>query len=238
MCRHREQFDFEFKLSYFRLHSQPLRVILRLGLPQLIRSVSVHGSMIWVKANINIYGLTASATYSVGNKIEKFMNVFVDGVYGATGAMIGQNLGARKLERVNRTLKAALCCTLIFGAISASLFLLFPKFFFGIFTNDDAVIEYGVIFLRIMAVGCMVVSFSGCFKSIAIGTGAAGLCFIIGVLDGICRVLVCLFFYSVLAQGAQSYFWGAALCQLIPGLACFAYFISGKWKTRKLLSET
>lgn len=238
MYHRREQFDFSFSRSYFKIHWKPLRVMMRLGVPQLVRSISVNFCMLWVKANINAFGMVASGTYSVGSKIEKFMNVFSQGIDGASGAMIGQNLGARKQGRVKKTLLTTLLITTIFGILGATAFLLIPRQLFRLFTTDTAVIDYGVIFLRIMSVGCLVYSFSGTFKSIATGAGAALLCFVIGLLDGICRIAVCLFTVYVLGIGeAYAYFWGAALCQLVPGLMAFAYFLSGKWKSKKLLYE-
>jgi putative MATE family efflux protein len=238
MNKHREHFGLEFNLKFFKINKNALLIILKMGIPQLIRSFSVHYSMMWVKANLNSYGLIVSATYGVGNKVERFVQVFTQGVDGAAGAMIGQNLGARKSNRVTHTLWTTFACTMVFGIINAVMFLLFPKGLYRLFTADAGVINYGVIFLRIMSIGCIVTAASGCFKSIATGAGAAFLCFVIGVLDGVCRILVCLFFFYVLDDGASSYFWGAALCQGIPGLICFIYFLSGKWKTKKLLAES
>ncbi len=56
--------------------------------------------------------------------------------------------------------------------------------------------------------GCIVVGYSGPMKSITAGVGAAILGLIIGVMDSICRVAICLFVFYVFRQDAQSYFWG------------------------------
>ena len=238
MWKRRESFGFSLSRDYLRIDRPSMKVILKMGVPQLIRSLSVNGSMLWVKSSINFYGLVPSATYSVGNKIEKLMQVFVQGVDGAAGAMIGQNIGARKHDRVVKTLWTTLACTICLGMMTATLFYTVPKPLYRLFTTDEAVIEYGVTFLRIMVVACIVTSFTGTFKAISTGAGAALLCFVIGVLDGVCRIVICLIAVHLFHQGAQGYFWGAALCQLIPGLICFIYFLSGKWRTKKLLSES
>lgn len=237
LYKRREQIGLELKLSYFRLDKHDLRVILKLGVPQLVRVACVQSSMLWVKSNINAYGLMVSATYSVGNKVEKFMNMFIQGLDGAGGAMIGQNLGARKVDRVQEIIRKMLLVSMIMGLIAAVLFWTIPQQLYSIFTNDPEVISYGRVFLQIMSVGCLVVAFAGVFKSISTGAGAAGLSLAIGILDGVCRVLVCIFFANVLKLGAPSYFWGAALCQLVPGLTALGYYLSGKWKTKKLLME-
>lgn len=238
LYKHKETFDFELSTRFFRIRWEPLRKIMKVGIPQLVRSFAVHGSMLWVKSHINVYGLVPSSTYSIGNKIEKFMNVFVMGVDGAAGAMIGQNLGAKKPERVGKVLWYTLACNMSVAVVVIGVFLTMPKQLFAMFTTDVEVIEFGVTFLRIMSVGMVVVAFSGCFKTIATGVGDAFLCFVLGILDGVCRVLVCLLFFHVFKQGVQSYFWGAAFCMLVPGIVSFTYYITGAWKKKKLLTES
>lgn len=235
--RHKEQMGVALRLSTLHIDLHALRVIFRLGIPQIIRSISVHFAMLWVKANVNSYGMLVSTTYSVGNKVEKLMNVFVQGVDSAAGAMIGQNLGARQINRVKRIYLTTLCCTMVCGTLVAILFLGIPKTLFRLFTEEPDVVEYGVVFLRIMAVGSIVGAFSGAFRSIATGAGEEKLCLIIGLGDATCRIAICMIFDDILKWGSTSYFWGAALCQLIPGLIALSYFISGKWKTKKLMAE-
>ena len=152
--------------------------------------------------------------------------------------MIGQNIGARQHERVNKIIRNMLLMSLVMALVVGALFLTIPDFFYALFTDDTAVIEFGRVFLRIMSVGCIVVGFSGAMKSIVTGAGAALLSLIIGILDGVMRILICLLFFYVFHQEVQSYFWGAAFCQLVPGIVCLVYYLSGKWKTKKLLSES
>lgn len=237
LYQNRETFGFEFSKEYFRVRCEPLKIMVRLGIPQLVRAVAVNFSMLWVKSCVNTYGLTASATYSVGSKIEKFMNVFVVGIDNAAGAMMGQNIGAREFERVKKTLYMTLCCALMCSFFCAILFLCAPGPLYRLFTADEQTIAFGAAFLRIMAAGCVVTSIAGPFKAIVTGAGAAGLSLIIGILDGVCRVLVCLIAVQVLHYGVSGYFWGAALCQAVPGMICMGYFWSGKWKTKRLLVD-
>lgn len=233
----RKIFDFSFSLSYFRIRKQAVKVILLLGIPQLVRVFSVQFSMLWVKSNINSFGLTASATYSVGNKIEKFMNIFILGMDGAAASMIAQNIGARKPERAKKVVWTALSIASSVALIVSILFLIVPRQLYGLLTNDAEVIEFGVIYLRIMILGCFTSAYASAFKSIATGSGAANLCLLVGVLDGVCRVCICLIATVFLGHQAYSYFWGAALCQLVPGTISLIYFIRGSWISKKLLSE-
>jgi len=71
------------------------------------------------------------------------------------------------------------------------------------------------------------------------GSGFVSLGFAIGVLDGVvCRVGLSWLFANVLGLGYIGLCWVASTARIIPGLLCLGYYLSGKWKTRKLLTET
>ncbi len=238
LYRNKEQFDFELKLSYFKLEREPLAIIVRLGIPQLVRVIFVQFSMLWVKSNVNSYGLVASATNSVGDKIQKFCNVFMSGVDAAAGAMIGQNLGAKKQERAKRIVWNTLGCCLVVAVIASTLGVVMPKRLFGAFTQDPEVLEMGVVYMRIMVMAFFMSAITGSLQSMVTGSGFVSLGFLIGILDGVvCRIGFSILFADIMEMGAIGYFWGTAFSRTLPAVVCFVYFISGKWKTRKLLTE-
>lgn len=151
MYRHKETFDFELKLSYFRCDRHHAEVLLKLGLPQAIRSVLVRASMMWVNANINACGAVASGTNGIGNKLQKFLEIFSSSMSQASAAMIGQNLGAKKLERARKAVLCTLTCSLTFGVVIGGLIFLFPQQTFGIFTTDEAVKALGVYYIHMIS---------------------------------------------------------------------------------------
>ena len=61
---------------------------------------------------------------------------------------------------------------------------------------------------------------------------------VLGILDGVvCKIGLSLLFVNVMGMGYVGYFMGIAFSRILPGILCFAYYLSGKWKTRKLLSD-
>lgn len=238
LLKHKERFGFELRLSYMKVDGPILWILIKLGIPQVVRSMFVRFSMLWVNANINAYGLVISATNSVGNKIQKFAEVFISGVDTATTAMIGQNLGARKQERAKNIVWVTLGLTMFCAMVSAGICLIFPKQIFGIFTSDEVIKEMGVEYLRIISIHFFASSFVGAFQAMIMGCGFVSFGFLIGILDGvICKIGLSLLFVNLLDLGYRGYFMGVAYSRILPGLLCFAYFMSGRWRTRKLLVE-
>ena len=53
----------------------------------------------------------------------------------------------------------------------------------------------------------------------------------------ICKIGFSLIFLNLLGVGETSFWWGTAVSRFLPGVLCLWYFLSGKWKTRKMLSD-
>lgn len=114
----------------------------------------------------------------------------------------------------------------------------FQRQAFSLFTSDPEVIEFGVTYLRISLIVFALAPLQGSLGSVVTGSGFANLNFISGVLDGvILRLGISFFLAYTCGMGVTGFFFGNALARLGPTLVSGCYFLSGKWKTRKLLVE-
>ncbi len=231
MYKNKEAFGLEFNRTFFRIRKDPTLVILKLGVPQAARSILVRFSMVWVNASVNAYGLVESSTNAIGNKLQKFLEIYSQSTAQAGGAMVGQNLGAKAHDRAKKTVYWACATCLIFASVVSLVVYLFPKQVFGIFTSDPAVLEMGVSYLYIMIIHFFVSAVISAFQCMVIGSGNATLNFVIGIMDGIiCKIGLSLVFVNFMNMGVYGFFWGTALSRIIPCIICIIYFYSGRWK--------
>lgn len=238
LYKKKESFGFELKWSFLKIHGYAAKTIVRLAVPQIVRTLLVRFSMLYVNANCNAFGAVYAQTNSIGNKIQKFLEVFMQGIDAAAASVIGQNLGAKKQDRAAKTVWSTLAMCMIVAVCASAICLLFPRQLFTLFTNEAAVADLGVVFLEIMVFHFFCSAFVGAFQSMVTGCGFVELGFAIGILDGvICKIGLSLIFLNVLGLGETSFWWGTALSRFLPGCLCLWYFLSGKWKTRKMLSD-
>jgi len=238
LWRNRDKFGFRLNMSYFKMNRPILKVLVTLGLPQVARSMMVRFSMIWVNSMGNSYGMIVSETNSVGNKLQKFLEVFIQGVDTASAAMIGQNLGAGKPDRAGKVTQCTVCATLTCATVITILCIICPETLFGIFTKNEEVRKLGAVFLRIMIIHFFSSAVVGAYQAMVTGCGFVNLGFAIGILDGvICKIGLSLLFVYVLDLGFVGLFWGVACSRVLPAILCVTYFYSGKWRERKLLTE-
>jgi len=229
LCRHREQFDFELRLSCFRIRLRHLNVLVRIGIPLAAQSAFIHASQLYCSARINQYGLVMSAVNSVGNKIVRFANIITTSLNAGTSAMIGQCLGAGKYDRVKSIVYSSLLLGILLGGVNSALAVLIPRQVFSIFSRDPDVIAYGVIYMKISIITFILSSLHGPFGGVITGSGFAALNFLIGILDGVVlRIGISLFLADVAKIGVYGFFYGNALARLAPLLIAAGYFYSGK----------
>lgn len=113
-----------------------------------------------------------------------------------------------------------------------------PREIFRIFTKDPEVLTLGVTFMHILIFHFIWSAVTSSFQSMVIGSGYAAMNFMVGILDGVvCKIGLSILFVQVMDMGVLGYFWAIAFSRAIPGVICFLFFVSGKWKTRKLLSD-
>lgn len=245
MYRHREQMGFDFKLSSFKLHKEPLKVILRLGIPKALQSGLINISMLYCIRQINAFGLAESATNSIGNKILRLSNLITVSVDTGAAAMIGQNLGAKKYDRAKKIVYRALVVALIVAAANIALGLTIPRTIFKFFINKDIqpevvekVLDYSVDFMRINCWAFFLSAFMGPYGAMITGDGNANLSFLIGIIDGVVlRIGISVVLAQVFHMGVYGYFYGNALARIAPVVIDMAYFYSNHWRRRKLLTE-
>jgi len=247
MYKHKESFDFELKLSYFKCDRYHAKILLQLGLPQALRSMLVRLSMFWVNANINACGAIASGTNGIGNKLQKFLEIFSTSMSQAGAAMVGQNLGAKRQDRARKAVHGAVLTSLAFGVVICVVIWLFPRQTFGVFTTDEAVKDLGVYYITMLIVHILVSAITSSYQSMVIGAGNSLLAFIIGILDGVvCKIGLSILLVNVIFRVTPEtdwfmttlgYFWGTGLSRVLPAIVCMVYFYSGTWKKKTLVSD-
>lgn len=207
-------------------------------IPLASQSALIHGTQVICASHINSFGLVASATNSIGNKVQKLINVFTMSVRAGAGAMIGQNLGARKIDRVKRITYTTMTLAVCFSMIAAVISRLLPRQAFTLFTTDPEAIEFGVTYLKINLIVFILAPIQSSFGAVVTGSGFTKLSFITGVLDGVILQLGISFILAYgYGLGIIGFFYGNALARLGPVVINSAYFFSEKWKTRKLLAD-
>ena len=156
----------------------------------------------------------------------------------ASAAMVGQNMGARKMDRIRRVVRASMAICFASACILSVIVLLFPRAVFSLFSTEEAVLDLAAAYMPSLAVAFCSFALISPFNAVMNGTGAAVLCLISSLLDGIvARVGLSLLLGSVLGWGIQGFWYGSALAGFVATFIGGTYYFSGAWQRRRLVVE-
>jgi len=234
--RRREAFHFDFKFKSFMPVKDVLVKICRQGLPQAIQMAAINVSFLFIHANVNSFGVAASAAFSVGSKIEHIPSIATQGFSNAVAAMVGQNFAAGKFDRIRKTTNVALIVSVVVLSIAAAIYLLFPETMFRMFTQDEGVISLAATVLTCLTIAMPANAMMNAYRGVVLGVGNAGLNLVLGIFDGVVlRVGLAYLLGTVLEMGLPGFIIGYSAAAYGMGVPCMIYYLSGAWKRRKSL---
>jgi len=239
LYKKRASLGFEFSLHHFRIDRNELGPLLKLGIPSAISCASIQISRLFVNAWINSFGVTISAVTGVGHKIDLFANQMSFAIAGAGGAMVGQNIGAQKYDRVKGILRWAFLLTCGFAVLTVSAITLFPNTIFGIFTTEAAVLLVCAEYIPICYVNFTASALRGAMNTFSFGCGNYKLNFAVAILDGIvARIGLSLLLGLALDLGYFGFWLGNALAGSVPFFLGAFYYLTGWWKKKSDILES
>lgn len=224
--------EYQVKLKHIRFHKHMLYEIVRLGLPSGLQNAIVSFSNVIVQSNINSFGSLAMAGCGSYTKIDGFAILPVMSYSMALTTFTGQNMGAKKYDRVKQGAKTGILMSVItIVCISALLLMLGPNVL-AIFSSDPTVINYGLYMMHVLAPGYIFLAISHAFNGIIRGAGITTVPMIVMVTCW-CGLRMAWILTSVpLFHDIGVVFMGWPLTWIASALWLFLYYRKGKWMTR------
>ena len=227
----RQSFGFDFKLKSFAIKGRVLKPLVLLGIPMAIQSAAVNFSKVLLMAWINLEGVIYSALAGIFNKINLVGGVVSMSFTAAGSSMVGQNLGARKFERIPRILGTIGIVNMCMFTGFTAILLLFPNQIYGMFTSDVAVLSLAGILTAPMILNFYGAATRTVSFALINGSGNTKLNLAIALIDGILMriglaALLCFGF----SMGSLGCWYGDAIAGFMPLLIGLVFYLSGRWK--------
>lgn len=145
--------------------------LIRLGLPSGITQAIFSFAMIIIQSLTNSFGTAVIAANTVVMRVDGFamMPNFTFGTAMTTYA--GQNIGARRIDRVEQGTKKGLQLGLSVSVALVALILLFGRYLMGMFTQTEQVIELGQQMLFTLAIGYIAMAVTQILSGVMRGAG-------------------------------------------------------------------
>lgn len=154
-----------------RIEKRKLVDIIRIGVPAGLQGTLFSISNVLIQSAVNSFGPTLVAASSAAGNVESFVGTTMNAYYNAAVTFTGQSVGAKKYDRIDSVAKV--CAGLIFATwiVLSGAVLLFGKPLLGIYTDEAAVIELGMVRMRIMMFAYFTCGFMNVFPGLTRGMG-------------------------------------------------------------------
>lgn len=140
--------DYKLIIKELKIHGNTAKQIIRVGLPTAIQNMVISFSNVLVQSSVNSYGATAMAGYAAYLKIDGFNILPVLSISMAVTTFTGQNVGAKKPDRVKKGMWNALIMGVVYTVVIGVVILLTSHTVLGLFTKDNEVITYGQLAMK------------------------------------------------------------------------------------------
>lgn len=145
---YRRDDEFQFRFSKMRIEANDLKKILIIGIPAGIQGAIFSVSNVFIQSGVNSFGESAIAGSSLELNFEYFSYDIAVAFAQAAVTFTSQNFGAGNLKRCKKIFWECMLFGMGFTEILSIIFLIWDKFFIGIYTTSKVVAMYGILKLH------------------------------------------------------------------------------------------
>lgn len=206
-------------------------LIFKIGFPSMIQQSLVSIGQAFVTTYVNFFGASAIAAFGAAGRIDMVATMPAIAIGMAATALTGQNLGARKPERVKEIFKWALLMGTAISGVVALLAIIFPRLILSAFIHHEPVLEIGIMYLRIVAPCYFLYALMFVSTGIVNGAGQTMVTMIFSLVSlWVVRVPLAWFLSQHTSLGMTGIWIAMAAGFVVTSVISYLYYLSGRWK--------
>lgn len=219
----------------FQLHLDVMLRLLRVSLTGILQFLISTSSWMGLVRIIATFGSSALAGYLFAIRVIVFAILPSWGLCNAAATLVGQNLGAGKPDRAEKSVWRAGIYNMVFLGLVSVIFIIFAEPIILIFTNEPAVIRHGVNCLRYVSYGYVFYAWGMVTVQAFNGAG--------DTLTPTWINLACLWVFQIpmawvlakpMGLGPTGVFLGMTIAESVLAIVGILTFRAGRWKKQQI----
>lgn len=217
MCR--------LQMTEMKLTGSKAKRILQIGVPSAFQYMIYSVANLFVQTGVNTFSATVVAGNSAAANADNLVYDIMAAFYTVCGSFMGQNLGARKKDRVKKSYLICLFYSFMIGLVVGLLLVLFGHQFLSLFANDAAVIEAGMERLMVMGLAYCISAFMDCTTAATRALGKTVFPTIVMILGSCVFRIVWIYTVFAVYHTTQALYLLYAVSWIITAIPEIIYFV-------------
>ena len=221
---------FRLRLSEYKWDAGLVGATVKVGFPISLQLIIVSFGLTFIQRAVNDFGKTMTASFTVGQRIEMYLNLPCNAFQTTLATYTGQNIGAGKIERVKTGVRQTLFISLLMTVIISAAVWIFAGRIIDMFSLSDQAAEYCLEHLRAIALINIVLSMYIPIFGVFQGSNHSGFPMIVATSALGTRVLVTYLFRYSGFLGHTIIWWNGIFGFGMGFLITWSYYLSGMWQ--------
>lgn len=216
---------------------ESLSAIVRIGFPTAIGGSVMQLGFLLMSRNVMAYGDQAVAAYGIGNKVNGLISLPSTGIGSAVSTIVGQNMGARQVERARKGYLLSMACAVVFLFLGGRILSLpsVATAIVSVFSQDGEVIAMAADFLATMAFWCFTNGVHDATCGLFQGSGHTEVPMAVNMTRlWVLRFATLYVCESILHLGVRSIWYSVVVSNGISAAALILLYFTGLWKKSRV----
>ena len=207
--------EVSISMKGFKPHGATIRLILSIGIPSVVMQ-SIGSVMTFLMNQILIaFSSTAVAVFGVYFKLQSFVFMPVFGLNNGTVPIVAYNFGARKGDRMKKTIQYSVYAAIVIMICGALIFQSIPDKLLMLFDASDEMLRVGVPALRIISLGFPLAGFGIGAGAVFQALGFSVYSMVISLIRQLVVLIPCAYLISMLTGDVTGVWWAFVVAEVV-----------------------
>lgn len=214
--------ELHISLRKYKVEKEAVKGIYSVGIPSIIMASIGSVMTFGVNKILMAFTSTAAAVFGVYFKLQSFVFMPVFGLNNGMVPIVAYNYGARKPDRIMKTMRLSIVYAVTIMVAGFAVFQLMPEALLSIFDASEEMVEIGVPALRIISFSFLGAGFGIVSSSVFQALGHGMLSLIVSVLRQLIVILPAAWILARIG-GIHMVWWAFPIAEIFSALVCFLF---------------
>ncbi len=229
---------FRFRILDYKWHAEYAAKTVVVGFPIALQLIIVSFGLTFIQRAVNGFGQAMTASFTVGQRIEMYLNLPCNAFQTTLATYAGQNIGAGRIDRVKSGVRQTLIISLTMTLIISALVCFFAADIITLFSISEEATVYCLAHLHTVALINVVLSMYIPLFGVFQGAGHSSFPTLVATCALGVRVIVTYLFRYSPVFGYSIIWWNGLFGFGLGFVISWGYYLSGKWRSHASLTES